>query len=277
LAARIEMFPPAPASGRLIDTHCHLDMAAYDDDREELCRRFREVGVKTVITIGIDISSSYAAVALAEKHDDIWATIGVHPHDVGSMQPATYGALAQLYDDKKEKIVGFGEIGLDYCKGRSDPALQRKHFAQQLDVAHELGLPVIIHSRDADEDTYRLLKSAKPLDHGGVMHCFSGDITFAKQLIDLNLHISIPGIVTFANARSLQEVATLLPLQNLVLETDAPFLAPHPFRGKRNEPAFICHTAARIAELRGVSLLELADATTTNAERLFHLNASKRA
>lgn len=255
-----------------IDTHCHLDMSAYDHDRHELLQRYRQANIKTVITIGIDYESSVRGINLAEQHRDVKATIGIHPHDVANIRQNTYPALEKLFLSSSRVIVGYGEIGLDYCKGYSAPKDQRLHFSRQLELANELKLPVVIHCREASEDTYAILRQAKDLDYGGVMHCYSSDLQFAEKITDLNLHISIPGIVTFKNARILQEVAAKLPIERMLLETDGPFLAPVPFRGKRNEPSYLVHTARKIAELRAIPLDELAWNTTKNAEKLFHLN-----
>jgi len=265
---------PSPTKIEFIDTHCHLDMTEYDEDRSELFRRFRQAGIKTVITIGIDYESSVRAVQLAEHNEDIRATIGIHPHDVAKIAHNTYNNIETLFQTSSG-IVGYGEIGLDYCKGYTDPQTQREHFARQLDLAHACKLPVVIHNRDADEDTYAILRRAKPLDYGGVMHCYSGDLAFAEKIIDLNMHISIPGIVTFKNARVLQKVAARIPLARMLLETDGPFLAPHPFRGKRNEPSYLLYTAHKVAELRELPIVELAQQTTKNAEKLFQLNTEK--
>lgn len=255
----------------LVDTHCHLHMSEYAADLDQVLERSFSRGVKKIVTVGVDLSSSKTAVALACKYKEIFATIGVHPHDVEALKDADYIALENIYRDNSSVIVGFGEIGLDYFKNYSDPAQQRRHFRLQLDIAHALKLPVIIHNRDADEDILTTLRQAKPLDYGGVMHCFSGDYAYAREILDLGLLISIPGIVTFKKSAALQEVARHIPLTTMLLETDGPFLAPQPFRGKRNEPGYLTHTAMKIAELRQIDLSVVAKQTTENAEKLFSM------
>lgn len=254
---------------RLIDTHCHLDMDAFAGDLDQVLDRAIHANVIRIITIGIDLPSSAKAVDLADRYPQISAAIGVHPHDVDHLTDSDYAALERLYTDHSETIVGYGEIGLDYYKKYSNPADQKKHFSRQLELAHALKLPVIVHNREANDDILEILRQAKPLEYGGIMHCFSGDLAFAHKIIDLGMLISIPGVVTFKNSNTLQEVAGNIPLTSMVIETDGPFLAPHPFRGKRNEPSYVVHTAAKIAELRRTDLDVIAGQTTANAEKLF--------
>ncbi len=266
-----EEIPALTLDTMLVDTHCHLDMATYEQDLDTVLSRAEFCGVRHIITIGIDLDSSSRAVDLAKRHSNISAAIGIHPHDVDDVCASTYEAIAELADRYREHIVGYGEIGLDYFKQYGDPNLQRRHFANQLALARDLRLPVIIHDRDAHQDTLRILKENGSRDFGGVMHCFSGDLRLARQVLEFGLHISIPGIVTFKNATDLQEVAREVPIESLLLETDGPFLTPHPFRGKRNEPAHMLYTAACVAALRDISLDELAERTTANAQSLFGL------
>lgn len=246
-------------------------MAAYQD-LEDVLTRAAAAKIDSIVSIGIDLDSSKAAVALAQRYENIFATVGVHPHDVGEISPAVYEELIRLHTDNRDLIVGYGEIGLDYVKNYSPKELQIRHFRTQLEVAAQLQLPVVIHNREADDDSLKLLTEAAPLTHGGIMHCFSGDYAYAKKILDLGMLISIPGIVTFKNAATLQEVAQKIPLTSLVLETDGPFLAPHPFRGKRNEPALLVHTAEKVAALRKIDLCELAHQTSLNATRIFSLD-----
>lgn len=259
----------------LIDTHCHLDMAAYQDDLEMILERAAKHRISHIITIGIDLTSSRKAIELAGRMKSISATIGIHPHDISTVTQSSYDSLAELADLHRDNIVAYGEIGLDYVKNYSDPADQRRHFANQLALADELQLPVIIHDREAHEDTLKILKQASSRQHGGVMHCFSGDYSFARKVLDLGFHISIPGVVTFKNATALQDVARRVPLESLLLETDGPFLSPHPHRGKRNEPMLILHTAQCVANLREIHLDDLAQQTTRNAQTLFGLTLSQ--
>ncbi len=253
----------------LIDTHCHLDMPAYAADLDKVLERAFTQHLKRIITIGVDLQSSKNGIELARKHHQVSATIGIHPHDVDTLRDEDYIALAKIYENQGTHIVGYGEIGLDYYKRYSDPTKQRHHFRRQLDMAHEFKLPVIIHNREAEDDILNILRQAQPLYQGGIMHCFSGDYSYAQRILDLGMLISIPGIVTFKNSITLQEVVRKIPLTSMVLETDGPFLAPQPFRGKRNEPAYLIKTALKIAELRQIDVSIVARQTTVNAEKLF--------
>lgn len=264
--------PQVAPAVQFIDTHCHLDMAAYSADLEQVLDRASSNHIKRIVTIGIDLPSSRAAVTIAQRYRHVSASIGIHPHDVDKLRNSDYIELEQLYAEHGKYIVGFGEIGLDYFKQYSDPARQREHFKKQLELAHALRLPAIIHSREADADTLEILRAAQPLDFGGIMHCFSGDLTFAHKVLDLGMLISIPGIVTYKNASLLHEVARQIPITSMVLETDGPFLAPHPLRGKRNESSYLLFTAHKIAELRGIDVEEVSRQTTENAENLFKFN-----
>jgi TatD DNase family protein len=256
----------------VIDTHCHLDMDAYTDDLDEILQRAYQHNIRAIISVGIDFESSTKTVSLAHKYKMVFATVGIHPHDVDNIIDTTLLMVADLAQKNKEQVVGYGEIGLDYVKKYSSPENQRRQFRNQLALAEDLRLPVIIHDREAHEDTLTILKERGPLRYGGIMHCFSGDIRFADQVLDLGLHISIPGTVTFKDADSLKEVAKSIPLSSLLLETDGPFLTPHPFRGKRNEPLYVLYTAQEIATLRDISLEELAKQTSRNAKELFTLD-----
>jgi TatD DNase family protein len=259
----------APHDNLLIDSHCHLDMSAYIPDLDKVLERAFTTFIKRIVSIGIDLQSSQNCIALARQHKQIFATIGIHPHEVELLDDKDYAALFELYEDHTPHIVGFGEIGLDYNKLHADPAKQRIHFRRQLEMARELNLPDIIHNRDADDDMYSILRQALPLAKGGIMHCFSGDYSFAQRVLDLGLMISVPGIVTFKNSKTMQEVTKKIPLSSMLLETDGPYLAPHPFRGKRNEPAYLIYTAEKIAELRQIDVDEVTKQTTANAEKLF--------
>jgi TatD DNase family protein len=269
----IENHLPVLSKGTyLIDTHCHLDMTSYNADLTEVLERAYRNQIKRIISIGIDLTSSERAISLARRHKQISATIGIHPHDVKNTTDDDYELLKQLFAKYSKFIVGYGEIGLDYVKNYSPVDKQQYHFTNQLNLACELQLPVIIHNREADKDTIALLKKAKPLTRSGIMHCFSGDYNFARQVLDMGLLISIPGIVTFKNATTLHDVVRKIPLTSLVLETDGPFLAPHPYRGKRNEPSLMLHTAGKIAELRNISIDEVAEQTSLNSEKLFQFD-----
>jgi TatD DNase family protein len=267
-----QTLPPLPQiSGQfeLIDTHCHLDMAAYQSDLDSVIESAVQYGVKRIITIGIDYPSSRQAVNIANQYANIFATIGFHPHDASQATIEALKELAELAQNRS--VVGYGEIGLDYVKNYAPRDVQIKVFKQQLNLAKDLNLPVVIHDREAHEDVRNLLRSVGPLPKGGVMHCFSGDVQLAQEMIDLGLHISIPGVATFANAHALQEVIRFVDLRHLLLETDGPFLAPVPYRGKRNEPKLLLYTAQMVAKIKQLSIDTVAQATTTNAVRLFQI------
>lgn len=254
---------------RLIDTHCHLDMADYQADLDQVIAAAHHCGVTRIITIGIDLASSRRAVELAGRYEGVYAAVGIHPHDAAAANEEGFRQLAELA--VLPKVVGIGEIGLDYAKQYTPPDVQLAAFARQLDIAREVHLPVIIHDREAHADTLRLLQEKGPLPCGGVMHCFSGDAELARQVLEIGFYLSIPGIVTFPKATVMQQAVQAIPLERLLLETDGPFLAPVPFRGKRNLPEYLLHTAAVVAELKGVSLDEIIRQTTKNAENLFSL------
>jgi len=263
--------PELSGQNYLVDTHCHLDMDNYENELAELLERAQTNKVNKIITIGIDLQSSLAAIELARENNYVFPTIGIHPHDVRNCTDSTYHELQTIHDQHKDIIVGYGEIGLDYAKMYSPEKIQKEHFNRQLTLANELDLPVIIHCRDAQEDLLSILKNHVPFKQSGVIHCFSSDMDFAEKVLELGFYISIPGIVSFKNAKDLHEVATNIPLEKMLLETDAPFLAPTPFRGKRNEPSYLIYTADHIAQLRGTTIDKIAKITSQNAETLFNI------
>jgi TatD DNase family protein len=254
----------------LIDTHCHLDMDAYENDLENIIQSAADHGITVIVTVGIDLASSHKAVELAKRFPGVWATIGIHPHNAASGNMEAYRQMHLLANDRSNKVVGYGEIGLDFAKNYAPREIQVKNFEMQLDIAKDLNLPIIIHDRDAHDEITGILKAHSPFPARGVMHCFSGDLELAHKVIDLGLFISIPGIVTFNKSSVMQQVAQEIPLERLILETDGPFLSPVPFRGKINKPAYLLYTAQKIAELRGISLDDVARQTTANAKTLFH-------
>ncbi|HSR34189.1 MAG TPA: TatD family hydrolase [Anaerolineae bacterium] len=260
----------------LVDTHAHLDFAKFDADRPAVIERAKAAGVTTIINVGADLASSQRAVELAEQYDVVYAAVGVHPHDALKLDGAALGELRELA--KQPKVVALGEIGLDFYRDLSPRDVQRRAFQAQLAWAAKLGRPVIVHDRDAHDEIMEILDdwaaalSNSPLaGRLGVLHTFSGDLSMAERAMDLGFYISISGPVTYKNARELPEIVQALPLERLLVETDCPFLTPHPYRGKRNEPAYVRLVAERIAELRGMSFDALALATTANARRLFEL------
>jgi TatD DNase family protein len=252
----------------LIDTHTHLDDARYDADREATIERARHAGVGAFVTIGCDLATSRSAVELADRHRDIYASIGVHPHEVKHIGDGWYDELRRLA--QRDKVVAYGEIGLDYHYNHSAPKQQRERFREQLQVARELHLPVIIHTREAQEDTITILREEKASEVGGVFHCFSGDAWLAKDALDLGFYLSFSGILTFNNATMLRDIAKQTPLDRVLIETDCPYLTPVPHRGKRNEPAFVVQVAKQLAEIHsGLTLQQIEQATSENAKRLF--------
>jgi TatD DNase family protein len=253
----------------LIDTHTHLDDARYTDDRDAVIVRAREAGVEAFVTIGCDLTTSQAAVALADRFPFVYASIGVHPHEVKHVRNGWYDEFRRLA--KNKNVVAYGEIGLDYHYNHSSPKEQRDRFREQIQVARELTLPVIIHTREAQEDTVTILKEERASAIGGVFHCFSGDSWLAKEALDLGFYLSFSGILTFQNAAPLREIAKNMPLDRVLIETDCPYLTPAPYRGKRNEPAYVSQVAKQLASLYERSLDEIAERTSENARRLFKI------
>ena len=265
---------PRPEPGiSLVDTHCHLDMDAYAQGLDGVIDTAAAGGVGRIITVGIDADSSFAAAAIAGRFANVWATVGIHPHHAGEAGAEEIRRISRLAENRDAKVVAYGEIGLDFARNYAPGEVQLKAFETQLQAARELGLPVIIHDRDAHAETMAALKRNAPYPAGGVMHCFSGDIRLARRVIDdLGFFISIPGIVTFKKSDALRQVARGISLDHMLLETDGPFLAPVPYRGKVNKPEYLIHTARKIAELRDIPLDEVARRTTRNAEKLFGLD-----
>ncbi len=253
----------------LIDSHAHLDSKQFNSDRSEVLSRAREAGLTHIITIGTDVDSSIRAIALSEKYDFVSATIGYHPHDARNLTNEKLDSLRELADS--HRVVGFGEIGLDFYRNYSPHHIQEKSFDDLINLGIELGLPLIIHDRAAHEKTFARLSDAKNKMNGGVIHCFSGDYDLARRYLDLGFHISLPGWITFPKFDSIRRVAAKIPLDSLLIETDCPFLAPVPKRGKRNEPGYVSYTALELARVRKQSVEEIASATTENARSLFTL------
>ncbi|MFA4830012.1 MAG: TatD family hydrolase [Thermodesulfovibrionales bacterium] len=309
----------------MIDTHCHLEMPEFSEDREEVIQRAREAGIEAVVTVGSDLKGNIGSLELSREYDFIYSSVGMHPHDAKDFtedvydkikkwareykikgprglasgeSPRRQGAIhpSQCYGERKgssdkmmhslepsnpqtlepflPKVVAIGETGLDYHYDNSLREIQREVFRKQLELAGELGLPVIIHSRESKKDTLEILKESGI--NRGVMHCFSGDMDMAERVMEMGLYISIAGPVTFKNAKNLGGIAKTIPDDYLLIETDAPYLTPEPLRGKRNEPAFVKHTAEKIAELRGISFEDIARITTLNAKRLFRIGGFPR-
>ena len=252
----------------IIDSHAHLEMEDFDGDRERVLRRALEAGLTHIVTVGTDLLSSGKALGLSEKNPFVFATVGFHPHNAKDVDSASLDALALMAENPR--VVAWGEIGLDLFWRHSPPQRQLEVFERQTDMASHLGLPLIIHSREANDEVLRVLKKRNGRGKG-VIHCFSGNYEMAMAFIELGYLISIPGTVTYKNSSVIQEVVRRVPLESLLVETDAPFLAPVPFRGKRNEPAYVVHTICRVAELRDIDFQAVAHATSENAKRIFHI------
>lgn len=252
----------------LVDTHCHLDWNKFDADREQVIQRAIDAGVTRMITIGTDVESSRRAIELAEKFGAVYAAVGVHPNDCGDFDESGLDQIRSLA--RHAKVVAIGEIGLDYYWKKTAKDVQARAFEMQLDLAAEIHKPVIIHNRDATADVMRILTEHAPRNTG-VLHSFFGSLETAQQAIGLGYSIGFTGPITFKKADREREVARLIPIESMLIETDAPFLAPEPHRGQRNEPAYVKHVAEIIAQVRNISFDEVARQTTLNAEKLFGL------
>jgi len=253
----------------LVDSHCHLDFPEFTDDFAAVLSRADDAGIGHMLTICTHLSKFQQVLKIAEAHDNVYCTAGIHPHNAAS-EPETSATALIALADAYPKVVGFGETGLDYHYDKSPRDVQKRQFVAHILASRETGLPLVIHSRDADDEMADILaeetgKGAFP----GLMHCFSSGRALAEKALELGLHISISGIVTFKNAEDLRGIVRDVPLDRLLVETDAPYLAPVPMRGKRNEPAFTRHTAEKVAEIKGIDLDALAWATTENFFRLF--------
>lgn len=260
----------------LVDTHCHLDFNLFDNDRNEVISRAKEAGLERILNPGINIASSQNVLEYAITQELLYAAVGIHPNEASSWQGDSLDVLENLASNKK--VVAIGEIGLDYYRNFSTREFQMYIFQQQLDLAGEVGLPVVIHNRDASEDVIKILsdwcselirKESPLVERPGVLHSFSSDLKVAKSAIDFNFYIGFTGPVTFRKAEQLRQIVFELPLEKLLIETDAPFLTPHPYRGRRNEPAYVHYVAEKIAEVKKISLEEVASTTTQNAKKLF--------
>lgn len=269
---------PGDVSVPLTDTHTHLDFPHFDNDRERVIERAATAGVGAMVNVGADLASSRAAVALAEAYPQVYAAVGVHPHDAKIVTEEMLGELEALASHSR--VVAIGEIGLDFYRDLSPRGKQRQAFKQQLALASEVGKPVIIHDRQAHKEVMGILRhrvegghqpSAMSHKPKGVLHCFSGDLAMAREAIEQGFYISIAGPVTFENARRLRELVRQLPLEKLLVETDCPYLTPHPHRGRRNEPAYVKLVAQEVAQIKGLSLEEVARITSDNAQALFAL------
>jgi TatD DNase family protein len=256
-------------SVELFDTHAHLHFPDFDADRAEMLARARQAGVTRILTIGTEVPTSRAALALAEHEADVWAAAGVHPHDAADAGAETIAEIEHLAS--AARVVAVGEIGLDFFRNLSPRDAQERVFRELIGVARRVRKPVVVHCRDAHAEVLAILAEERVAEVGGIMHCFSGDVAIARRCLDLGLLVSLAGPVTYPNARALPDVARFVPSDRLVIETDCPFLPPQGYRGKRNEPAYLVLTAARVAELRGEPVEELGRCASDNARRLLGL------
>ena len=250
-----------------VDSHCHLDFPGLQEREDEILAAMQNNDVRHALCISVKLESFPAVRALAERHANLWATVGVHPDTEGCEEPEA-ARLLELANHPR--VVGIGETGLDYHWHKSAPEWQRERFRTHIRAARACGKPLVIHTREAAEDTLAIMREEGAGEVGGVMHCFTESLEVARAALDLGFYISFSGIVTFRNAAALKEVAVNVPIDRLLIETDAPYLAPVPHRGKTNEPAWVIHVAEELARLRGVSVAQIAEATTDNFFRLFH-------
>ena len=252
----------------LFDTHAHILDDQFNDDREQVIRNIYD-NMALVVNIGCNLEDCPRTVALTEQYDKLYAAVGLHPEDVKTYTPEGWDMICRLAEHPK--VVGIGETGLDYYWDTSTKDAQKVLFEQHIDLAKQLHKPLVIHDREAHGDTLEILKRTNAKEAGGILHAFSGSVEMAMEVIKMGFYIGLGGPVTFKNARKAVEVAQAIPLEYLVIETDCPYMAPVPFRGKRNEPMLVQHTAAKIAELRGISLEELIEATYQNGKRVYRL------
>lgn len=251
------------------DTHAHLDDQAYEEDREQMIQRIKEAGVEYVCNVGCDLPSSRRSLHLAHQYEFIYAAVGIHPQDALSVNENTWDEIKEMCKDIK--VVAIGEIGLDYYRDPSPRENQQEIFRRQINLAKEIGKPIIIHDRDAHGDLLRILKEEKAKDVGGILHCFSGSWEMAQECLEMGFYISFAGPVTFKNAGKAKEISTKVPLDRLLIETDSPYLTPEPYRGKRNESAYVVHVARQIATLREMDFQELGRIASENALKVFKI------
>lgn len=253
----------------VIDTHAHLDDAKFENDLNDTIKRAKDAGLESIITVGTWQKNKELkhVVGLADKYDFIYAALGIHPHDAKDACDDAFKEIKEL--SSHPKVIAIGETGLDYHYEHSPKDIQKKVFARHIEIARELNLPLAIHSREAQNDTLDIIDRQGVRDIGGVLHCFSGSYDMARKCLDMGLYLSFTGVVTFSKAVNIHEIVKKIPVERMLIETDCPYLAPEPYRGKRNEPAFVVETARRIADIKGLSLEDVARITTLNAKNLF--------
>ena len=253
----------------IFDTHAHYDDEAFDEDRETLLSGMKEAGVEYIVNIGASMASSARSLKLAEKYPFVYAAVGVHPDEVGELDEEKFALLKEW--TKHEKVKAVGEIGLDYYWDKEKHDLQKHWFMRQMELAHERKLPMIVHSREAAKDTLDMVIAAKPLELSGIIHCYSYSVEQAREYLNMGYYLGIGGVLTFKNAKKLKEVAEYAPLSQIVLETDCPYLAPVPYRGKRNDSTKIIHVAEELAATKKVTVEEVLRITNENGRKLYHI------
>ncbi len=253
----------------IFDTHAHYDDDAFDEDRDALLSGMKDAGVEYIVNIGASMASSKRSIALAEKYPFMYAAVGVHPDEVGELDEEKFAALKEWA--KHEKVKAIGEIGLDYYWDKEGHDLQKHWFLRQMELAHEMKLPMIVHSREAAKDTLDMVIAAKPLELSGIIHCYSYSVEQAREYLNMGYYIGIGGVLTFKNGKKLKEVAEYTPLSQIVLETDCPYLAPVPYRGKRNDSSKLSYVAEELAAIKQVSVEEVIRITTENGRKLYQI------
>ncbi len=251
----------------IFDTHAHYDDEKFDEDREELLQSMKQAGIGTIVNVGASLDSTRRALELSHKYDFIYAAVGVHPSDTEQLNEDNFEMLREWSEDGR--CVAIGEIGLDYYWPEPGRDLQKKWFVRQLELARDQRLPVIIHSRDAAEDTLRIMKENHAEEIGGVVHCFSYPVEIAKICLDMGFYIGVGGVITFKNGRKLREVVEMTPMEKILLETDCPYLAPEPYRGKRNNSQYLPYVVKEIAQIKGMTEDEVISITEENARRMY--------
>jgi TatD DNase family protein len=256
-----------------VDSHCHLEMESYDEDRKIVIDNSTQEGLQYMLTVGTEEAHFDKVIEIIDKYQSVYGALGVHPHNSSEYNPVVADKIRAYA--KHRKIVGYGEVGLDFFKNHSPRENQIKAFREQIELAQELHLPIIVHSRDAKEETLKVLKELYRAGNGGVIHCYSYDLEYVKKFLDMGFYISIPGTITYKNNEELTKVVEYVPDDKILAETDAPFLTPHPHRGKRNVPSFVKHTIEKMAQIRGQDMEELASAMCDNFENIFLKNEHK--
>ena len=253
----------------IFDTHAHYDDDAFDEDRDELLSGMTAKNVEYIVNVGASMASSKRSIALAEKYPFIYAAVGVHPDEVGELNEEKFNRLREW--TKHEKVKAVGEIGLDYYWDKEQHDLQKHWFMRQMELAHEVNLPIIVHSREAAKDTLDMIIAAKPLDLSGIIHCYSYSVEQAREYLNMGYYIGIGGVLTFKNAKKLKEVAEYAPLSRIVLETDCPYLAPVPYRGKRNDSSKLSYVVEELAAIKQMPVEEVIRITNENGKKLYHI------